>query len=89
MGGWDCVVPPHAEAVRQNRTTTRRFVRLGNLQRIHILGASSHTVPAQLLLIAFGGEAFLPLLDGLVTEGLVTVEPAQIILYRAPEQPRR
>jgi len=33
-------------------------------------------------------EAFLPLLDGLVSEGLVTVEPARIILYRAPERTR-
>jgi PII-like signaling protein len=33
-------------------------------------------------------ESFLPVLDGLVAEGLVTVEPAQIILYRAPQQPR-
>src|SRR5947209_5798834 len=32
-------------------------------------------------------EAFLPLLDGLVQEGLVTVEPARIILYRAPAAP--
>ena len=55
MGGWDCVVPPHAEAVRQHRTTTTRFVRVGNSQRIHILGASSHTVPVQLILIAVGG----------------------------------
>jgi PII-like signaling protein len=29
-------------------------------------------------------EAFLPVLDSLVSEGLVTVEPARIILYRAP-----
>ena len=34
-------------------------------------------------------EAFLPVLDGLVGEGLVTVEPARIILYRGPEQARR
>jgi len=34
-------------------------------------------------------EAFLPVLDGLVGEGLVTVEPARIILYRGPEKPRR
>jgi PII-like signaling protein len=33
-------------------------------------------------------EEFLPVLDGLVAEGLVTVEPARIILYRAPEHPR-
>ena len=33
-------------------------------------------------------EAFLPALDGLVAEGLVTVEPARIILYRAPQHPR-
>ena len=34
-------------------------------------------------------EEFLPVLDGLVGEGLVTVEPARIILYRAPEKSRR
>jgi len=34
-------------------------------------------------------EAFLPVLDGVVGEGLVTVEPARIILYRGPEQSRR
>jgi PII-like signaling protein len=28
-------------------------------------------------------EAFLPELDGMVTEGLVTLEPVQVILYRA------
>jgi uncharacterized protein len=33
-------------------------------------------------------EAFLPVLDSLVGEGLVTVEPARIILYRAPQHPR-
>lgn len=33
-------------------------------------------------------EAFLSVLDGLVGEGLVTVEPARIILYRAPQHPR-
>jgi uncharacterized protein len=33
-------------------------------------------------------EAFLSVLDGLVGEGLVTVEPARIILYRAPQHSR-
>lgn len=33
-------------------------------------------------------EAFLPDLDRMVTEGLVTVERAQVILYRAPKIPR-
>jgi hypothetical protein len=33
-------------------------------------------------------EEFLPVLDGLVEEGLVTVEPARIILYRAPPHAR-
>ena len=33
-------------------------------------------------------EAFLPVLDSLVDEGLVTVEPARIILYRAPTKSR-
>jgi PII-like signaling protein len=33
-------------------------------------------------------EAFLPDLDRMVTEGLVTLERAEVILYRAPEKPR-
>ncbi|MBI2221322.1 MAG: DUF190 domain-containing protein [Acidobacteria bacterium] len=33
-------------------------------------------------------EAFLPDLDAMVTEGLVTLERAEVILYRAPQQPR-
>jgi PII-like signaling protein len=28
-------------------------------------------------------QSFLPVLDGMVTEGLVTIERAQVILYRA------
>jgi hypothetical protein len=33
-------------------------------------------------------EAFLPDLDRMVTEGLVTIERAEIILYRGPNKPR-
>jgi PII-like signaling protein len=33
-------------------------------------------------------QAFLPLLDEMVTEGLVTVEKATVIFYRAGETPR-
>jgi PII-like signaling protein len=33
-------------------------------------------------------DAFLPDLDTMVTEGLVTVERAEIILYRGPDKPR-
>lgn len=33
-------------------------------------------------------EAFLPDLDRMVTEGLVTIERAEIILYRGPTEPR-
>jgi PII-like signaling protein len=33
-------------------------------------------------------EAFLPELDGLVTEGLVTIERADVRLYRGPDAPR-
>ena len=33
-------------------------------------------------------EAFLPDLDRMVTEGLVTLERAEVILYRGPEQVR-
>jgi PII-like signaling protein len=32
--------------------------------------------------------AFLPRLDEMVTEGLVTLERAQIVMYRAPARPR-
>ncbi len=33
-------------------------------------------------------EAFLPDLDRMVREGLVTLERAEVILYRGPEKPR-
>jgi PII-like signaling protein len=33
-------------------------------------------------------DSFLPELDEMVEEGLVTVERAQVILYRGPEKPR-
>lgn len=33
-------------------------------------------------------EAFLPTLDRMVGEGLVTLERAEVILYRGPEKPR-
>ncbi len=33
-------------------------------------------------------DGFLPELDAMVREGLVTVERAQVILYRGPETPR-
>jgi uncharacterized protein len=33
-------------------------------------------------------DAFLPELDVMVQEGLVTVERAQVILYRGPDTPR-
>ena len=33
-------------------------------------------------------EAFLPDLNVMVTEGLVTVERAEVILYRGPKEPR-
>jgi PII-like signaling protein len=32
--------------------------------------------------------AFLPLLDGMVREGLVTLERAEVILYRGPDKSR-
>jgi PII-like signaling protein len=34
-------------------------------------------------------EAFLPDLDRMVGEGLVTLERAEVILYRGPDVPRR
>jgi len=33
-------------------------------------------------------EAFLPVLDEMVQEGLVTLERAEVILYRGPKEPR-
>ncbi len=55
MGGVDCAVAPHAEQARQRRATATKCLQVDNLQRIHIVDPSSHTVPVQLLLIALGG----------------------------------
>ena len=35
-----------------------------------------------------GIEAFLPTVDEMVQEGLVTLERAEVILYRGPHAPR-
>lgn len=34
-------------------------------------------------------EAFLPDLDAMVQEGLVTLERAEVLMYRGPDTPRR
>jgi uncharacterized protein len=33
-------------------------------------------------------EAFLPALDAMVQEGLVTLERAEVLMYRGPDKPR-
>src|SRR5262245_41165718 len=55
MGGLDWAAAPHAGQARQRRVTATKFLQVDNLQRIHIVDPSSHTVPVQLLLVALGG----------------------------------
>lgn len=63
-----------------------RFLQVDNLQRIHIVDPP---IVIEIVDASEKIEAFLPVLDEIVGEGLVTVEPARIILYRGPEKPRR
>jgi len=48
-------VPPQVEQATQRTARTTRFGEVDNLQRIHTVAPSSHTVGVQLLLVALGG----------------------------------
>ena len=84
-----------AEARRQGlagATVWKGFMGFGAHSRMHTakILEMSQDLPIVIEIVDASEkiEEFLPVLDGLVAEGLVTVEPARIILYRAPQHPR-
>jgi uncharacterized protein len=73
-------------------TVWKGFVGFGAHSRLHtatVLRLSTDLpVVIEIVDSAEKVEAFLPHLDGMVKEGLVTVERVEVILYRGPEKPR-
>ena len=73
-------------------TVLKGFVGFGAHSRLHtstILRLSTDLpVIVEIVDAAEKIEAFLPSLDDMVQEGLVTLERAEVILYRAPSAPR-
>lgn len=73
-------------------TVWKGFVGFGAHSRLHtasILRLSTDLpIVIEIVDAADKIEAFLPHLDEMVKEGLVTVERVEVILYRGPEKPR-
>jgi PII-like signaling protein len=73
-------------------TVWKGFVGFGAHSRLHttkILRLSTDLpIVIEIVDAADKIEAFLPRLDLMVQEGLVTVERVEVILYRGPAQPR-
>jgi PII-like signaling protein len=73
-------------------TVWKGFVGFGAHSRLHtasILRLSTDLpIVIEIVDAADKIEAFLPLLDDMVREGLVTMERVEVILYRGPEKPR-
>ena len=83
------------EARRQGlagATAWKGFIGFGAHSRMHtakILRLSEDLpIVIEIVVAAEKIESFLPTLDGMVREGLVTLERAQVILYRGPDTPR-
>ena len=82
------------EARRQGlagATVFRGFEGFGARSRIHTSRILRLTEDLPILIEIVDSEekiqAFLPVLDGMVQEGLVTIEKATVIFYRAGEPP--
>ena len=73
-------------------TVWKGFVGFGAHSRLHttkILRLSTDLpIVIEIVDAADKIEAFLPQLDLMVLEGLVTVEKVEVLLYRAPTKPR-
>ena len=73
-------------------TAWKAFLGFGAHSRVHtsaILRLSTDLpVVIEIVDAAEKIEAFLPVLDGMVQEGLVTLERAEILMYRGPRTPR-
>ena len=91
--------PLHQAIVEEARTrglagatVIKGFIGFGAHSRLHtssILRLSTDLpVVIEIVDAAEKIEAFLPTLDEMVQEGLVTLERAEVILYRAPREPR-
>jgi PII-like signaling protein len=83
------------EAKRQGlagATAWRGFMGFGAHSRMHTAKVLrlSEDMPVIIEIVdaAEKIDAFLPTLDRMVTEGLVTIESAEVVLYRGPAAPR-
>ncbi len=74
-------------------TAWKGFIGFGRHSRVHtakILRLSEDLpVVIEIVDAAEKIEGFLPALDAMVQEGLVTLERAEVLLYRGPDAPRK
>jgi uncharacterized protein len=73
-------------------TVWKGFMGFGRHSRLHTakILRLSEDLPVVIEIVDSAAkiEAFLPALDRMVTEGLVTLERAEVLMYRSPEPPR-
>src|SRR5512143_3490290 len=89
---YEAIVEAAKRAGLAGATVWKGFMGFGAHSRLHtakILRLSEDLpIVIEIVDTAEKIEAFVPLLDRMVLEGLVTLERAEILLYRAPAKPR-
>ncbi len=74
-------------------TAWKGFIGFGRHSRVHTakILRLSEDLPVVIEIVdsAERIEAFLPALDNMVQEGLVTLERAEVLMYRGPDAPRK
>lgn len=89
---YEAIVEAARHAGLAGATAWKGFMGFGRHSRLHtakVLRLSEDLpVIVEIVDSAEKIEAFLPTLDRMVTEGLVTLERAEVLMYRAPDPPR-
>ncbi len=74
-------------------TAWKGFIGFGRHSRVHTakILRLSEDLPVVIEIVDASEkiEGFLPALDAMVQEGLVTLERAEVLLYRGPDAPRK
>jgi uncharacterized protein len=89
---YEAIIESARRAGLAGATAWKGFMGFGRHSRLHtakVLRLSEDLpVIVEIVDSAEKIEAFLPTLDRMVTDGLVTLERAEVLMYRAPEPPK-
>lgn len=86
---YEAIVEEARRAGLAGATVWKGFMGFGAHSRLHTARVLRLSEDLPIVIEIVDGaeqiEAFIPVLDRMVSEGLVTLERAEVILYRAPE----